>query len=297
MKKNIYQIVTDRITSELEKGIIPWHRPWKNAQEGAINYVSRKRYTFLNQMMLGKEGEWLTFNQIQQLGGKIRKGSHAGMVVFFTMSNTWTRKEKELDENGNEVERKVQVTSERLFPIIKYYNVFHIDDVEGIESKIKVEESDAEPIAKAEEIISNYVSRESKLTFQNDRPSNRAYYSPLEDKVVVPMLTQYEEAEEYYSTALHELTHSTMHVDRLNRKAESKVASFGDEDYTKEELVAELGSAMLCNIAGLDCEKAFKNSVAYIQGWLKKLKNDNKLIVWASQKAEKSSKYIVNGKK
>ena len=146
----------------------------------------------------------------------------------------------------------------------------------------------------AEEIIKGYLGREDKLKFTNDAPSNRAFYSPSADAVVVPMISQYEDVEEYYSTTFHELVHSTMHESRCDRKEENRLASFGSADYSREELVAELGSAMLCNVAGLDSEKAFKNSVAYIQSWLRALKNDNKMIVWASSRAEKASKYILN---
>ena len=107
------------------------------------------------------------------------------------------------------------------------------------------------------------------------------------------MMSQYQDVEEYYSTAFHELTHSTLVPDRLNRKAEEETpAIFGNTSYSREELVAEMGAAMLVNVCGMDCEKAFKNSVAYIQGWLKQLKNDPKMIVWASSRAEKAARYI-----
>jgi antirestriction protein ArdC len=111
--------------------------------------------------------------------------------------------------------------------------------------------------------------------------------------VVVPMLGQYQIVEEYYSTTFHELTHSTMPEYRCNRKNEMGIAAFGSESYSKEELVAELGSAMICNAINIDSEKAFKNSVAYLHGWLSKLKNDNKMIIWAASKAEKAAKYIM----
>ena len=82
---------------------------------------------------------------------------------------------------------------------------------------------------------------------------------------------------------------------RCDRKSEQKgIAAFGNEEYSREELVAEIGSAMLCNYAGLNNEKAFKNSVAYVQSWLKVLKNDSKMILWAASRAEKAAKYILN---
>ena len=294
-KVNVYQMVTDRIIAELERGIIPWHKPWSGAglaDGGAVNYVSRKPYSMLNQMLLGREGEYLTFKQIKDLKGNVKKGAKSQMVVFFTMISQ--SKQKKQDDNGNEIE--VTKVREYLIPVLKYYRVFHIDDCEGIETKIKVDEpiETTQPIEVADNIINGYLSREKKLKFQNDKPSNRAYYSPLQDMVVVPMLSQYQEAEEYYSTTFHELTHSTIPPYRCDRKAENDHAFFGNEDYSREELVAELGSAMICNAIGLDCEKAFKNSVAYIQSWLKALKNDNKMIVWAASRSEKAAKYIMD---
>lgn len=289
-------MVTDRIIEELQKGVIPWHKPWSGAglsDGGAVNYVSRKPYSMLNQMLLGREGEYLTFKQIKDLGGNVKKGAKSQMVVFFTMVSSW--KKKTQDENGNETE--VTNVREYLIPVLKYYRVFHIDDCDGIESKIKADgpiEPSILPIEAADNVINDYLSREKKLKFKNDKPSSRAYYSPTFDEVVVPMLSQFTEVEEYYSTTFHELTHSTMPPYRCDRKAENDHAFFGNEDYSREELVAELGSAMICNTINLDCEKAFKNSVAYIQGWLKALHNDNKMIVWAASRAEKAAKYIMN---
>lgn len=289
-KTNVYQLVTNNIIKQLEQGIVPWHKPWTGvslADGGAVNYVTRKPYSLLNQMLLGRGGEYLTFKQVKNLGGSVKKGAESQMVVYFQMlpvTKTTTNKQ-------GEEEKK-----EKFIPFLRYYRVFHLDDCTGIESKIKegepLPENTLQPSEQAEAIINGYLARESKLKFQNDKPSNKAYYSPSADAVVVPMMSQYSIVEEYYSTTFHELTHSTMHESRCDRKAENKNAAFGSQDYSREELVAELGAAMLCNVSGLDCEKAFKNSVAYIQSWLRQLKNDNKMIVWAASRAEKASKYI-----
>lgn len=123
--------------------------------------------------------------------------------------------------------------------------------------------------------------------------SNRAYYRPSDDSVVVPLKEQYNLINEYYSTTFHELTHSTGHKNRLDRLETGAVASFGSETYSKEELVAEIGSATLMNVTGIETPKTFKNSTAYIQNWLQVLKNDNKFIVSASSKAEKAVNYIL----
>lgn len=297
MKKsvNVYQMVTDKVMEQLAKGVCPWHQPWVGCgtDDCAINYVSRKPYSMLNQMLLGRSGEWLSFKQVQDAGGRIKKGAKAGIVVFYTKRVYKTVKEV---VDGDEKEH--EEVEEKLIPVLKYYNVFHIDDCEGIESKLGHEtvNSTLKPIERAENVINGYVTREKSLTFQNSVPSSKAYYRPSQDKVVVPMLSQYKITEEYYSTTFHELTHSTMHPERCNRKEATGVAAFGGENYSREELVAELGSVMLCKSCGLDSDKAFNNSVAYLKGWLKALKDDNKMIIWASSRAEKAARYIMGEK-
>ena len=291
---NVYQMVTDRITAQLQQGCIPWRRPWTGAtveDGGAINYVSRHPYSLINQMLLGRPGEYLTWKQVEELGGKVKKGAKAGMVVFFTKLAL-----KEQPQAGTQADgQKQEEDDTRLIPFLRYYYVFHLDDVEGIATKVVPgERRTVEPIAAAERVVEGYLSRQPALRFHNDRPSNRAYYSPSLDEVVVPMLSQYDCPEEYYSTTFHELTHSTIPASRCDRVAENANAHFGNNVYSREELVAEIGSAMLCNRVGIEVERAFKNSVAYIKGWLKALGNDPKMIVWAAARAEKAAKFILN---
>lgn len=292
---DVYQMVTDRVLEQIEQGIIPWHKPWSAATLSedalAISYTSRKPYSFLNQMLLGRNGEWLTFNQVKERGGNIKKGAHAGIVVFYKKYQVKKTKRVK-DAEGNEVDKEVSST----IPVLKYYHVFHIDDCEGIESKIKVEEkpkeSKVQPIKRAEKIVKDYLKAQPLLKLHNDRPSNRAYYTPMWDEITVPMLSQYQEKEEYYSTLFHEMVHSTGHSTRLNRE-EGMGNKFASHAYSREELVAELGSAMLCTNIKIDTEVAFKNSVAYIKGWASKLKEDTKAIVWAVSRAEKAARYIL----
>lgn len=274
---NVYQLVTDRIIDELEKGLIPWEKPWTGVRGGAYNRITKKPYSLLNQMLLKHPGEYATFKQWTELGGKIKKGSKSEIIVF------WKILEKEKINDKGEKE-KVSI------PILKYYNVFHISQVEGVEPLEKPFE-EVTPIAKADQIIIDYVARE-KITFEECK-SDKAYYSPTSDRVVVPLKEQYKHINEYYSTTFHELTHSTGHKTRLNRLETGMIASFGSETYSKEELVAEIGAATLLNMLGIETAKTFRNSTAYIQSWLQVLKNDNKFIVSAAGRAEKAVNYIL----
>lgn len=282
MAQNVYQIITDRIIEEMSKGIIPWQKPWHGAVDGAVSYETGRPYSFLNQCLLGRPGEWLTFNQIKKLGGKIKKGAKSGIVTFV---KTYVKKGK------GEVIEGEDAKDEMGF-VLRYYNVFHIDDCEGIPTKIKKEreQSDLKSIELADKVANEYVEREDTLKLEI-KLSNRAYYSPATDTVVVPQLDQYDAVEEFYSTMFHELVHSTGVSKRCDRGL-NKVSSKHSDEYSREELVAEMGSAMILNQLGIDNEKAFKNSVAYLQSWLSALKNDNRMIVWAASKTEKAVKYI-----
>lgn len=291
MSVNVYQMVTDRIIAQMEKGIIPWQKPWNllggiSEDQCAINYVTRHPYSLLNQMLLEKPGEWITFKQIQERGGRIKKGEKSKFVVFYQMLR-YENKEK-LDENGNP---KIE-----LVPLLKYYNVWHLEQVEGIESKIVTGEAKPTttltPNEQAEAIINGYLMQASHPKFTPKR-SNEAFYRPSTDEVVVPLMEQYTCLAEYYSTTFHELVHSTGHADRCNRKGITDLSFFGSHEYSKEELVAETGAAMLVFQSGINSEKAFKNSVAYLQSWMKELKKDPKMIVWAASKAEAAVKWIL----
>lgn len=268
-----YKEVTDRIIAQMENGIIPWQKP-SVAAGNCISHATGKPYSLLNQMMLGKAGEYVTFKQCQQEGGKVKKGEKANMVVF------WKRIEQKDEETGEVKE----------VPFLRYYNVFHIDQCDGLTAKHETHmPATANADEKAEAIITAYVQQSGvRLLHQ---AGDRAFYSPSADSVTLPLLKQFAQTAEYYSTAFHELTHSTGHASRLNRL--DKTAFFGTEAYSKEELVAEIGAAALVNYVGLETSSSFRNSAAYIQNWLKVLKNDKRFIISAAGKAKKAVNLIL----
>lgn len=296
MKTNIYDQITNKIIEQLEQGIIPWQKPWMaGSYKGCISHTNGKPYSMLNQMLLdGRTGEWLTYNQIQAEGGKVKKGEKASLVVFWSFVNK-IENEAICDENGNEIGIRQTITDS--YPVLKGYNVFHIEQCEGIKPRfnntpIRYEHT---PIEEADKVAMEYVAREGiKLEIDD---TDRACYNPITDRVRVPKMAQYKDREEYYSTLFHELTHSTGHEKRLNRPEMQGLAMFGDSEYSKEELTAEMGAAFLCHQLQIDGEKAFRNSAAYIQGWLKKLHDDRKMIVSAAAKAERAVEYIMTGNK
>jgi len=177
-------------------------------------------------------------------------------------------------------------------PYLRYYNVFHIDQCEGISAKhtaATVSSSGADTLAAAQDIIYDYLEREGvKLVHQE---GDHAFYRPSSDEVVLPIRKQFVSTAEYYSTVFHELTHSTGHEKRLHRLATT--AHFGSEEYSKEELVAEIGAATLVNHVGLETSHSLRNNAAYIQNWLTVLKGDKRFIVSAAGKAEKAVALIL----
>lgn len=280
VKANVYDMVTNRIIAELEKGKIPWQKPWTGVRSGAYNRITKRPYSLLNQMLLQHTGEYATFKQWQDLGGHIRKGEKSEIVVFWKIFES-----KETDSDTGEIEIKK-------IPLLRYYNVFHISQVDGVEPLALEQLNDeVEPIEAGDKIITDYIDKEH-LNFIECK-SNKAYYSPSSDTVVVPLKEQCQLINEWYSIAFHEISHSSGHKSRLNRIQTGAISAFGSQDYSKEELVAELSSATLMSVTGLETPKTFRNSTAYIQNWLQVLRNDNKFIVSASSKAEKAVNYIL----
>ena len=271
---DIYKEITDRIIAEMEQGQIPWSKPWI-ASGNCISYATGKPYSLLNQMLLNRPGEYATFKQIQQAGGYVRKGEKAHMVVF------WKWLEQEDSETGEKKE----------IPYLRYYSVFHIDQCEGITPKHTQPLPDtAHADETADGIIANYIQRSGVKVIH--KQGDRAFYRPSTDTVTLPLREQFRSTAEYYSTAFHEIAHSTGHESRLNRL--DKTAFFGSEAYSKEELVAEISSCALLNHIGLESSGSFRNNAAYIQNWLQVLRNDKRFIVSAAGKAEKAVEMIKN---
>ena len=277
MAFDLYTEITNRIIIELEKGIIPWRKSWVGGASCAISRATGQPYSVLNQMLLGKPGEWLTFKQCQAEGGYVRKGEKSRLCVLWK----WIESKETKDDGTIEIKQ---------VPFLRSYCLFHLDQCEGIKPKWdKPIENPVQPDERAEAIVDNYVARSGVKIIRTR--SNDAFYRPSTDEIHVPEIGQFTEVAEGYACLYHEITHSSGHPSRLNRITD--VAAFGSESYSKEELVAELGSAFLVNTAGLETPSQFRNSAAYIQNWLQALKNDKRLIVSAAGQAEKAVKYIL----
>lgn len=305
-KMNVYTMVANRIIEMVEaEGILPWHKPWKatnHLSDDAIfgearSWSNGRYYKGINQFVLGFCGQWATAKQIFDNGGHIVKGAKATPVVFwsFMVKDEKTGKIRPFDENKDKDEDKI--------PFLRYINVFKVGrdttDIEEKEFDKKKDNSESESKFNADEyaekIIANYVSRET-IEFKNEINSNSAFYRPFTDEIVVPNKSSFENESEYYSTTFHEMTHSTGAKKRLNRDGVVKNDGFGNEKYSKEELVAEMGAAMLLHVTNMNVPTTISNNAAYIKGWMQHIKNEPKILVFAASQAEKAVKFILNGK-
>lgn len=288
----VYQKITDQFLSALKEGKTPWRKAWTTTTDGcAYNYVTKKAYNGINQLLLGfigNGGGYMTFKQINDKGYRLNKGSKGSMVVY------WNWVDRQVTRGGQPSFNDDGTPEMKKVPFLKEYYVFSIADIVDKDGKpLAVPEhpkSNAKPVAIGEQIIKNYLDNDGPDF--NPKQTNNAFYRPATDYVEVPCLDQYTDPAEYYSTAFHELTHSTGASKRLGRDIANV---FGDHGYSKEELVAEIGSAMLCNLSGIETPDTLKNSKAYIQSWIKALKDDPKMIVWAAGQAQKAVNMIADG--
>jgi antirestriction protein ArdC len=274
---DVYALVTDRIIAQLEQNIVPWQRPWS---KGGLpqNLISKIPYRGINVWMLSSsdfaQNFFLTWKQAKEIGASIKKGEKATMVVF------WKKQEQETQE-----EEQIPSTKPA---ILRYYWVYNIVQCDNIPKEIIPTQPIANnPIEACEEIITTMPLCPA-LQFKEAK----AYYDPQQDFINMPPLNSFLSSDAYYSTFFHEIIHSTGHEKRLNRKELNQMAEFGSEPYSKEELVAEIGSCYLSSYAGIS--QTFDNSVAYINGWLSKLKHDKRFVIYASSYAQRAVDYVLH---
>jgi antirestriction protein ArdC len=280
MTSDVYSLVNDRILYALSQGIIPWKRPWTGSL--STNYDSGKEYRGINILSLGiaemvqgySSPYWLTFLQAQKHGGHIKKGEKATYIVFS-------------DKKVREIQKEDGTTEQKVFRFVRSFPVFNWEQTECVPKK----ESGAtlEPDRNLLEVCNNVLAKMPNPPAYRESGSS-AYYAPREDRVNLPPIGTFKTTEGYAATKFHEYGHSTGHESRLNRSGIMGVASFGGEEYSFEELVAELTSAYLCARNGIN--NTLENSSAYIQNWMKALRDDKTLLMKASGKAMAAVDYI-----
>lgn len=284
--------VTTEMIEALESGTAPWMQPWGSAG-AARNYASGRAYTGFNQFYLSYLGKqyktpyYLTFKQAQELGGHIRKGEKSFPVVYWLVKPRKTETVTN-EQTGGQEERTIQKGV--FLPFV--YHVFNIDQVEGVDFEIpEIDRRVNDPLQACEDIVGAMPQR-PVIAHRHDG----AFYIPALDTVNMPQRNAFVSSEAYYATLFHELIHATGHPSRLDRfrKDREKLATdTREQQYGKEELVAEMGAAILCGAAGIANEDTRHESAAYLRGWIKTLRADNTLIIYAAAKAGTAAAYIL----
>lgn len=288
LKSDIQQTITDRLISIMEKGELPWSCPWQRDGDHPMpyNFGTKAGYNGINILLLWSElmeksyscNGWLTFKQASELGGKVIRGEKSTKIIYFQM-----------------VERRRQKNSDDqvFYPMLRQFNVFNLDQIEGIDVERKpfvpLDVEDEKALNAFNQRIDQYCIN-TGLTVKHK--GQQAYYSPAVDLIKMPQFERFNSQSDYLATYTHELIHSTGHKTRLARfDADSGSFNVKREAYAFEELVAELGSAFLCGEFGIKGQH--EQHASYLQFWLKHLKDDKSFIFKAAAKASKASEFFL----
>lgn len=283
MSIDVHALITKQILAMLEQGVAPWRSPIL-ASSGAgwpQNLASGQKYRGVNVFLLAftawakgyESSSWLTFNQAKAKGGSVKKGEKATTVVFY----------KPYDKVDKATGESVTI------PLLRYYHVFNLSQCEGVADLLSAEREPDRlftPIESAEAVVKLYRNG-PKLCHEG----TQAYYRPLMDSVHIPAPGRFQSPEAYYATLFHELAHSTGHSSRLDRGLDTKLAPFGTPDYGQEELIAELCAALIAGSCGI-APVTIENQAAYLQGWIKALKGDKRLVIGAAGAAQRAADWI-----
>lgn len=273
---NTYEKVTETIIAALEEGNVIWQKPWKSLKP--CNAITGKPYRGINPFLLHLGGmnysdhRWVTYKQALELGGNVKKGEKGTWIVF---SSPTIKK-----NDAGEVTGK--------YWLMRAYTVFNVEQCENL-AKLPVLEDNNKELGTddtAEALWNQYLDKPEVLW------GSEAFYVPSQDKITMPRRETFVDNAHFYATLFHEGAHSTGHSTRLNRKGITEATGFGSDSYSLEELVAEFTAAFLCAEAGLDMPTR-ENTIAYLQGWIKRLKEDKTLVVKAASAAQQAADYMM----
>jgi antirestriction protein ArdC len=277
-KMDVYQIVTNKILEQLEMGVVPWIKEWRDAGIPK-NLLTGKVYRGINLLLLAScnyhQNYFLTLNQVKSLGGRVKEEEFRKyhLVVY---SKRETKVDRILEQ-------------EYVVSILRYYKVYNVNQCINLPLEKYIHQ---------EVQTNNYIDICDQIIAEMPTPPSieyggaKAYYDSRKDHVQMPPIQVFYSSEFFYGTLFHELIHSTGHKSRLARK-ELLTENWNEHLYSIEELTAEIGACNLSAIAGI-APPELTNSVAYIQGWFKRLQFDKKLIVYAASQAQKACDFILN---
>ena len=284
MHDDLYANITARIVDALEAGVALWVRPWSTGIDTLpINAGSKRAYRGINVVLLALDAQvhgyplnrWLTYRQADELGGQVRRGEHGTAVVFWKLRKVAATAETYPAEDEHDL-------PDRVIPLLRSFTVFNVAQIDGLPPDLMAVPGVAwEPEARAEELILM-----SGATIRHGVA--QAYYQPGTDEIHLPPRQWFPTSENFYATALHELTHWSGHPRRCNRQLGKR---FGGDAYAAEELIAEIGAAFLCAHCRIDGQ--LEHAASYVESWLKVLRTDKRAVFVAATKAQQAADYVL----
>lgn len=286
-KLDIHQHVTDTIIAQIEAGTPPWRTPWTGCKGGAAFPLRHngEAYRGINILMLWATAHergynsayWMTFKQAMELGGTVKKGEKCARSVFYGT----------FEKDADQTEGKSEDDGKTRIPYAKTNNVFNADQIENLPAEYYITpEAPRDLGTEANAELDAFFAETGADIISSDEA--RAYYRPATDQIHMPPMRTFHSVTGYYSTLSHELCHWTGASSRLDR-----IKKFQNrEAYAFEELVAEIGNCLLCLHLGVTPQ--FDQSAAYIESWLKALKDDKGLIFKAASEAQKAVDFILS---
>lgn len=278
-----YEKITSALLGLIERGdLLPWQKSWKGSDEFARSMSSGKLYTGVNRWVLTLTAQangwspWFgTYNQIAALGGQVRKGEKSSTAILW---KPVTRKATEPDAKDNK------------FLMLKAFAIFSASQADGLPEKFYAKPDVSLVDTDAHAVFEAYTATNG---IQVGYGGDRAFYSPPQDRIQLPHVASFAGTEEFYAAAFHEAAHSTGHKDRLNRIGVTDFDLFGSHQYSREELVAELGSSLVLGTLGLDKPEVVENQAAYLKHWMSAIASDPQAFVWAAGRAERAANLIL----
>ncbi len=267
---DIKQEITDKIIKHMESAGADWKKPWTSTNKGLPrNGISQTMYTGINSVHLQLQGflqgyaspDWYTYKQASSIGAQVRKGEKSTFGIFYSP-----------------IKIKDKTTGDdKSIPMLKSFYLFNRAQIDGL-PEVEIVQNVVDSLEAVEQIV-------HKVGAVVKHGQSGAFYVPSADYIGMPDIDAFNSSPDYYSTLLHELTHWTGHKSRLDRFAE------GVDAYAIEELIAELGSAMLCGIVGI-VDSTVDGHAKYLNHWLTGLRNDKNLIMQASSKAWQAVQFV-----
>jgi antirestriction protein ArdC len=276
-KRDAYEVITSKILELLDAGTVPWKSNWSPIPGmHPMSANTMKAYRGINNMILSlapyADTRWITYKQAAARGGQVRKGEKAMPVVFWK----WFEKTDTLGTT-------------KQIPFLRYYQVFNVEQVDDLDlPQLVAPDNILEPIAVAEAIVAGYPDQ-PQIT--HNSPSHPRYI-PSYDRIEMPPNESWQNTHGYYEALFHEMGHSTGHSKRLDRKGITGFDHFGSDNYGKEELIAELVSAFLCQEAGIE-RQTIDNLAAYIKNWQTRIKGDKTIVIQSATAAQRAADLIL----